>query len=62
MKFATRYETLLLFMLAVIAILIYADTLTGPFILDDIGSIRDNQHIRVPNLKLKNLARAGESA
>ena len=46
-------------MMAVIAILIYADTLTAPFILDDIGSIRDNQHIRIPNLKLKNLAGAG---
>ena len=54
-----KYETLLLALLAIVAILIYADTLTTPFILDDIRNIRDNPHIRVPTLSLKNLLRAG---
>ena len=46
-------------MLAVIVILIYADTLTTPFILDDIQNIRDNKQIRIPYLSIKNLAQAG---
>ncbi len=54
-----KYETLLLALLAIVVILIYADTLTTPFILDDIRNIRDNTHIRVPTLSLKNLLRAG---
>ena len=53
-----RYETLLLSLLAVVVILIYADTLTTPFIFDDISNIRDNPHIRVTSLSLKNLTRA----
>ncbi len=54
-----KYEILLLSLLAIVVILIYADTLTTPFILDDIHNIRDNPHIRVPSLSLKNLIRAG---
>jgi Flp pilus assembly protein TadD len=54
-----KYETLLLSLLAIVVILIYADTLTTPFIFDDISNIRDNPHIRVPSLSLKNLTRAG---
>ena len=54
-----KHETLLLFMLAVIIILIYTETLTTPFIFDDISNIRDNPHIRVPFLSFKNLAWAG---
>ena len=53
-----KYETLLLSLLAVVVILIYADTLTTPFIFDDIVHIRDNPHIRVTSLSLKNLIRA----
>lgn len=53
-----KYETLLLSLLAVVVTLIYADTLTTPFIFDDIGNIRDNPHIRVTSLSLKNLIRA----
>ena len=53
-----KYETLLLSLLAIVVILIYTDTLTTPFILDDIRNIRDNPHIRVPTLSLKNLTRA----
>ena len=58
-KSAARFETLLLFTLAAVVILIYSDTLTTPFLLDDIHNIRDNQHIRVPYLSIKNLAWAG---
>lgn len=58
-KDVPRHETLLLFLLAVIIILIYSETLTTPFIFDDISSIRDNPHIRVPSLSFKNLAWAG---
>jgi tetratricopeptide (TPR) repeat protein len=54
-----KYEILLLSLLAIVVILIYADTLSTPFILDDIHNIRDNLHIRVPSLSLKNLTRAG---
>ena len=58
-KNVPKHETLLLFLLAVVIILIYAETLTSPFILDDIHNIRDNPHIRVPFLSFKNLAWAG---
>jgi len=53
-----KYETLLLSLLALVVTLIYADTLTTPFILDDIGNIRDNPHIRLTSLSPKNLIRA----
>jgi len=58
-KDVPRHETLLLFMLAVIILLIYSETLTTPFIFDDISNIRDNPHIRIPFLSFKNLAWAG---
>jgi len=61
-KNVPKHETLLLFLLAVVIILIYAETLTRPFILDDIHNIRDNPHIRVPFLSFKNLAWAGSKA
>jgi Flp pilus assembly protein TadD len=58
-KDVPRHQTLLLFLLAVIIILIYTQTLTAPYIFDDIQNIRDNPHIRVPFLSFKNLAWAG---
>jgi tetratricopeptide (TPR) repeat protein len=54
-----KYETLLLALLAGIVILIYAGTLTTPFIFDDLYNIRENPHIQIPALSLKNLAWAG---
>jgi len=51
-----RHEILLLSLLAVIVVLIYTPSLTTPYIFDDIINIRDNPHIRVPSLSLKNLA------
>ncbi|MGD8661159.1 MAG: tetratricopeptide repeat protein [Desulfobacterales bacterium] len=54
-----KYEVLQLALLAIVVILIYADTLTTPFILDDIHNIRDNSHIRITSLSLNNILRAG---
>ena len=54
-----KYEILLLSLLAIVVILIYAKTLTTPFNFDDIPNIRDNPHIRVPSLSLKNFIWAG---
>ena len=54
-----KYEILLLTLSAIIVVLIYADTLTTPFIFDDINNIRDNPHIRIPVPSLKNLVWAG---
>jgi len=56
---APRHVTLLLCLLAAIVILTYHQTLTFPFILDDIHNIRDNAHIRLPSLSFEDLARAG---
>ena len=54
-----RYKILLLSLLAIVVIFVYADTLTTPFIFDDINNIRDNPHIRIPVPSLENLAWAG---
>ncbi|MEJ2164647.1 MAG: tetratricopeptide repeat protein [Desulfobacterales bacterium] len=54
-KDGPKQEILLLSLLAVLVILIYTPSLTGPFIFDDIGNIRDNPHIRIPALSLENL-------
>ncbi|MEE4263998.1 MAG: tetratricopeptide repeat protein [Desulfobacteraceae bacterium] len=58
-KYGPKLQTLLLSLLAVVVILIYADTLTSPFIFDDLPNILDNPHIRVPALSFENLAWAG---
>ena len=58
-KYGSRRETLLLSLLVIIVILIYADTLTAPFIFDDLSNIKNNPHIRVPALSIENLAWAG---
>ena len=57
--YGPKRETLLLSLLAVVVILIYADTLTTPFIFDDLVNIQKNPHIRVPTLSFENLAWAG---
>jgi Tfp pilus assembly protein PilF/ABC-type tungstate transport system substrate-binding protein len=54
-----RHDILLLSLLAVIVVLIYTPSLTTPYIFDDLSNIRDNPHIRIPALSLKNLAWAG---
>lgn len=40
---------------ALIVIFIYVDTLSGPFIFDDMPNIRDNPHIRLTHLSLVDL-------
>ena len=57
--YGPKRETLLLSLLAVVVILIYTDTLTSPFIFDDLPNIFHNPHIRVPSLSFENLAWAG---
>ena len=57
--YGPKRETLLLSLLAIVVILIYADTLTTPFIFDDLNNIRNNPHIRIPALSFENLAWAG---
>ncbi len=53
-----RHETLLLCLLAAVVILIYAGTLTTPFIFDDIPNIRDNSNIRLTALRWDDLLHA----
>ncbi len=57
--YGPKRETLLLSLLAIVVILAYADTLTAPFIFDDLNNIQDNPHIRIPNLSIENLLWAG---
>ena len=57
--FPAKYETWLLLFLAVLVFLIYASTLTGPFIFDDRPNIQENPQIRLTRLSLHGLATAG---
>jgi tetratricopeptide (TPR) repeat protein len=47
---AHRYERLLILFAALVVVLIYTNTLTGPFIFDDIINIRENPYIRIASL------------
>ena len=58
-KYGPKRETLLLSLLVIVVILIYTDTLTTPFIFDDLSNIKNNPHIRIPALSLENLSWAG---
>jgi hypothetical protein len=58
-KYGPQREILLLSLVVIVVILIYTDTLTTPFIFDDLSNIKNNPHIRVPALSLENLAWAG---
>ena len=58
-KNGPKNEILLLSLLAIIVVLIYTPSLSTPFIFDDINNIRDNPHVRIPALNLKNLVWAG---
>jgi Tfp pilus assembly protein PilF len=53
-----RYETLFLLSLALIVILIYANTIDSPFIFDSRNNIESNPHIRISKLTLNELAGA----
>ena len=56
--FPAKYETWLLMFLGVLAFLIYANTLTGPFIFDDKHNIQQNPHIRLERLSPGGIAEA----
>ena len=54
----SRYEKLFLLSLALIVILIYADTIDSPFIFDSRRNIESNPHIRISKINLDELAGA----
>jgi Tfp pilus assembly protein PilF len=54
----SRYQTLFLLSLALIVILIYADTIDSPFIFDSKKNIESNPHIRISKITLNELADA----
>jgi len=54
----SRNETLFLLFLALIVILIYANTLGSPFIFDSRNNIESNPHIRISEITLNSLADA----
>ena len=51
----SKYEFLLIVFMAVIAFVIYAKTLTGDFIFDDVPNIKDNPHLRLRHITAENL-------
>jgi tetratricopeptide (TPR) repeat protein len=53
------HEILLLLFLGGLVFLIYSTSLNGPFVFDDIANIKDNPHIRLTELSLEGLMRAG---
>ncbi|UCF89837.1 MAG: hypothetical protein JSW39_16185, partial [Desulfobacterales bacterium] len=59
---APKRELLLLAGLALIVFLIYAQTLTGPFVFDDKSNIRDNPHIRLTRISWKALQTAARES
>jgi tetratricopeptide (TPR) repeat protein len=50
-----KYEFLLIVFMAVIVFVIYAKTLTGDFIFDDVPNIKDNPHLRLGHITAENL-------
>ena len=54
----SRYETLFLLSLALIVILIYANTIGSPFIFDSSNNIVSNPHIRISKITLSALTDA----
>ena len=54
----SRYETLFLLSLALIVILIYANSLGSPFVFDSRNNIETNPHIRISKITLNDLAEA----
>ena len=57
-RLLSKYETLFLLALALIVILIYANTLSSPFVFDSRSNIESNPHIRITKITLDDLAGA----
>ena len=57
-RLLSRYETLFLLSLALLVILIYANTLGSPFIFDSRNNIESNPHIRISKITLNDLTEA----
>jgi tetratricopeptide (TPR) repeat protein len=57
--FPVKNETRLLFALGVLVFLLYAATLSGPFIFDDRPNIQENHKIQLSRLSVKGLIAAG---
>jgi Tfp pilus assembly protein PilF len=57
-RLLSRYETLFLLSLALIVILIYANTIGSPFIFDSRNNIESNPHIRISKITLNQLTEA----
>lgn len=53
-----QHETLLWLAAALVVILIYINTLAGPFIFDDVSNIWENPHIRLTRLSFSDLTDA----
>ncbi len=58
-KIPVKYELWLLLLLSLLVFLIYAGTLTGPFIFDDRPNIQENLKIQLNRLSLNGLITAG---
>jgi tetratricopeptide (TPR) repeat protein len=54
----SRYETLFVLSLALLVILIYANTIGSPFIFDSRNNIESNPHIRISKITLNDLTEA----
>ena len=52
-SFRNLSEQLKIFFLVMLVFLFYSNTLKGPFVFDDLESIRDNPHIRLTILTLE---------
>lgn len=53
------YHLMAVLVFAVLASFIYSNTIDSPFFLDDLHNIRENPHIRLTELSLKNILDAG---
>ncbi|MDY6953184.1 MAG: tetratricopeptide repeat protein [Thermodesulfobacteriota bacterium] len=59
---SSKGECLLLFLLSLLVLFIYSNTLDSPFIFDDKPNIQDNPQIRLSELTLDGVKKAGASS
>jgi len=53
------HESLILMAAAILVFLIYSNTLKGPFVFDGVRNIEKNQHIRLTEITMEGMGRAG---